>query len=482
MFQQSNMSKKFYITTSIPYVNGSPHIGHALEYIQTDVLARFKRQQGYDTFFLTGSDDNSLKNVQAAEKEGLKTQELVDRNSQKFAELAAVLNITNDGFIRTASQQHFTGAQKLWSACKPEDIYKKKYQGLYCVGCEQFYTEKELADGKCPIHLTVPEKIEEENYFFKLSNYQKELEKIISSDDYKITPEGRKNEMLSFIRSGLEDFSISRSQARAKNWGVSVPGDETQVMYVWFDALSNYITGIGYGNDESNFKKFWPADVHVIGKDIIRFHAIYWPAMLLSAGIKLPKALFSHGFITRDGGKMSKSLGNYVEPFELVEKYGVEPVRYYLLRYIHPMQDSDFSYERLAEAYNSDLANGLGNLVNRVTGLIEQNNIEVKLTKVKKDKEFDDLVEGFSFDQALKYVWEKIAGADGLISETKPWELAKAGQTEKLQEVLDQAANVLNEISELLAPFLPDTAGKIKAIITADKIKKGEALFPRLEK
>jgi len=474
------MSKKFYITTAIPYVNASPHIGFALELVQTDVVARYQRQKGREVFFLTGTDDNSLKNVQAAEKENITTEELVERNAKCFINLAKVFNISNNDFIRTASKPHFEGAQKLWAACKKEDIYKKTYKGLYCVGCEQFYTEKELVDGKCPEHKKEPEVVEEENYFFKLTNYQKKLEKLIESDEYKIVPESRKNEVLSFIKMGLEDFSISRSQKRAKNWGVPVPGDESQVMYVWFDALSNYITGIGYQNNDKLYQKNWPADTHVIGKGIIRFHAVYWPAMLMSADLPLPKKLFVHGYINIEGGKMSKSLGNVVDPFQLVEKYGAETVRYYLTRYIHPVQDSDFSVEKLEEAYTADLANGLGNLVNRVTGLIEQNDVKIKLDKFKDDKDFEKLVEDFYFDQALKYIWDKIAEIDGLISETKPWELAKAGKDKELKEVLNKAANGVYVVSQLLIPFLPETAKKVKEIITAKKIIKGEALFPRL--
>lgn len=473
--------KKFYITTAIPYVNASPHIGFALELVQTDAVARYYRQQGVDTYFLTGTDDNSLKNVQAAEKEGVSTEELVERNSQRFIELTEVLNASNDDFIKTASEDHFAGAQKLWSSCREEDIYKKKYKGLYCVGCEQFYTEKELVDGKCPEHKTVPDEVEEENYFFKLTNYQEKLEKLIESDELKIIPQSRKNEVLSFVKQGLEDFSISRSQARAKNWGVPVPGDSSQVMYVWFDALANYITALDYENEGEKFKKYWPADVHVIGKGIIRFHAVYWIAMLLSAGVKIPKSLFVHGYINVAGEKMSKSLGNVIDPFEVVEKYGVEPVRYYLLRYIHPVQDSDFSIEKFEESYTADLANGLGNLVNRITGLIEQNGVKIDLKKFKEDKEFNSYITNFEFDKALKFIWEIIAQTDRIVSEKKPWELAKEGKTKEVSEVLNETANLVYQVSQYLVPFLPETASKVEKIITASEIKKGEALFPRLD-
>jgi len=474
--------KKFYITTAIPYVNAEPHIGFALELIQTDAVARYHRQNGNDVFFLTGTDENSLKNVQAAEKAGMETPAFVEKNTQRFIELAETLNVSNDDFIRTTSKKHFDGAQKLWSACKKEDIYKKRYSGLYCVGCEQFYTEKELVDGKCPEHYTVPETVEEENYFFRLSSYQKQLEKLITSDTLKIVPESRKNEALSFIRMGLEDFSISRSQKRARNWGVPVPNDLTgEVMYVWFDALSNYITALDYDGNGDLFGKYWPADVHVIGKGVIRFHAIYWPAMLLSAGLQLPKELFVHGYINVDGTKMSKSLGNVVNPFVTVSKYGVDVVRYYLLRYLSPYEDSSFSETHLGEVYVSDLSNGLGNVVSRVTGLIEQNQIPIKIKAVKSlPKEYRELFETFNFNDALKLVWRRITTVDELISRTKPRELAKAGKTKELGKILNEAAQTIYEVGRMLGPCMPETADRVEKIITATTIKKSEPLFPRL--
>jgi methionyl-tRNA synthetase len=473
--------KKFYTTTAIPYVNAKPHIGFALELVQTDVLARSHHQRGEDVYFLTGADENSLKNVQAAEKAGLPVREFVDQNTQQFVDLAKTLNISNTSFVRTVDSQHHAGAQKLWLACQQEDIYKKTYRGLYCVGCEQFYTESELVDGKCPDHLTVPEIVEEENYFFKLSNYQKQLEELIASDTYKIVPESRKNEMLSFIRMGLQDFSISRSQARARNWGVPVPGDESQVMYVWFDALSNYITGLGYATDEQEFKTYWPCNTHVIGKGIIRFHAIYWPAMLLSAGVPLPKELFVHGYITIDGQKMSKSLGNVVDPAELVAKYGVEPVRQYFLRHISPFEDSDFTYAKFEEAYTADLANGLGNLVSRVSGLIEQNHVIIPVTqRLEQNAEIDNHVDAYQFDQAIGCIWDQIRAADVYISEHAPWTLAKEGKLAELAEVLTKVTNDIRRIAFLLEPFLPTTSATIAKQFAEERIHKIEPLFPRL--
>ena len=371
----SDSNKKFYITTAIDYVNGLPHIGHALEKIQTDVVARYHRSLGENVLFLTGTDENSLKNVQAAEKEGITVQELVDRNSQVFYNLKDVLNLSFDDFIRTTEKRHIEGVEKLWKACQ-KDIYKKTYEGLYCVGCEAFYKESELVNGLCPEHKKAPELVKEENYFFKLSKYQNQLKELIEKNEFKIIPETRKNEVLSFINSGLEDICISRSKERAHGWGIPVPKDPNQIVWVWFDALANYITAVGYDLDEKMFQDLWPADIHFVGKGILRFHAVYWPAMLLSAGLALPKSIFVHGYITVDGGKMSKSIGNVINPIELVKKYGTEPVRYFLLREMPPTQDGDFTYEKFEDRYTADLARGLGNLVARVIALAQNPNFQ----------------------------------------------------------------------------------------------------------
>jgi len=482
---------KFYITTAIPYVNARPHIGFALEIVQADVLARYQRELGQDVFFLTGTDENSLKNAQAAEKEGIGVKELCDRNAAIFYGLKEALNLSFDQFIRTTEERHFSGAQKLWQACKKEDIYKKKYKGFYCVGCESFYIEKDLVDGQCPEHRTKPEIVEEENYFFRLANYQDKLLKIIESDEYKIAPETRKNEIISFVKMGLEDFSISRSRERAHGWGVPVPGDDSQIMYVWFDALANYLTALDYSGDQKLLKKYWPADVHVIGKGVIRFHAVYWPAMLLSAGLELPKELFVHGYINVGGEKMSKSLGNVIDPFALVQKYGTDAVRYYLLKQIHPFEDSDFTIEKFEETYNADLANGLGNLAARTANLIEKNfdgRIKNKeLTRLParqgiKNKELNkinQLVKEYRFDEALKEIQGLITSADQLIDKEKPWALVKS-DLKKAEKVLTGVADQILVIAELLKPFLPGTAEKIIKQFTADKIVKGEPLFPRI--
>lgn len=489
------MSKNFFISTSIPYVNAVPHIGHALEFVQADVLARFYRQRAGDVFFLTGTDDNALKNVQAAEVAGIPVAQFVDEHAAVFAELAKILRISNNDFIRTSrDERHLRGAQKLWSSCRKEDIYKKKYQGLYCLGCEEFKRPKDLVNDECPEHPGKKlETIEEENYFFRLSNYQKQLEKLIESDELRIVPVGRKNEILAFIREGLEDFSISRSVGRAKNWGVSVPGDVSQKMYVWFDALSNYINALGYADNSADFKKYWAdADnvIHVIGKGINRFHTVYWPAMLLSAGVRLPKTVFVHGYLTVAGQKISKTLGNVVDPFAIIKKYGVDATRHYLLREISAYGDGDYSDEKFAERYNGDLANGLGNLVSRVFTLAEKHgDLAVDFKKDITDAIIEAIalarekvniaIAEFRFNDASSAIWELIALADKYVNDRKPW--AEADN----RETLVNALVLIDNTAALLWPFLPDTSEKITAGIhwKSDKVlsvKKIENLFPRL--
>src|SRR3989338_3769230 len=347
MKNPKNSSKaKFYITAAIPYVNARPHIGHAQEFTQTDAIARYHRRKGEEVLMLSGSDENALKNVQAAQNAGVPVQQFVDEISKIFLDLAEKLGITFDVFQKGSDKKHYKSSQKLWELCeKAGDIYKKSYEGLYCVGCEAFYTEDELnPDSECFEHPGRKlEKVSEENYFFRLSKYQDKLIAIIEKDELKIIPQTRKNEVLAFLKEPLQDISISRTNERAKNWGVPVPRDETQRIYVWFDALNIYQSGVGFGLDEETYKKWWPADVHVIGKGIIRFHAVYWPAFLLSAGLPLPKTIFVHGYITVGGQKMSKTLGNVVDPFQLIEKYGAEALRYYLLREIPPTEDGDFT-------------------------------------------------------------------------------------------------------------------------------------------
>jgi len=487
------MAKKFYITTAIDYVNApTPHVGHALEKIQADVLARHNRLLGEDVFFLVGTDENAQKNVLAAEKAGVPVKEFIDRNVLANKEMIKVLNISNNDFIRTTDKEkHWPGVIKLWQECqKAGDIYKKEYTGNYCVGCEAFVTEKDLKDGLCPEHLKAPEKVSEENYFFRLSKYQKKLEELIEKDELKIVPEKRKNEVLSFIKSGLHDFSVSRPAERMKEWGISVPDDKGQIIYVWYDALGNYITALGYGRENPElFEKYWPADIHVIGKGIIRFHAVYWPAMLLSAGLELPKMIFVHDYITVGGQKMSKTLGNVVNPLKLVEKYGTDPVRYYLLREISPFQDGDFTYEKFEERYNSDLAKGLGNLVSRVLTMAEKAfkqeveygpDNEFKKLFEQTEKEIQKAMDSFKFNEALAAIWGLIGYCDQYIEKERIWEK----QDEK---TLNNLLSGLAQTAFFLKAFLPQTSEDIfqQLGVNPEKrpwkfnIRKGKALFPR---
>lgn len=472
--------KRIYIIQAIPYVNAPPHVGHALELVQTDTLARFYRASGYDTFWSWGADENSLKNVQAAEREGVPVQKLVDKYAKEFEDLKKPLNLTFDAFNRTSSSAHFRGAQKFWEFCKPEDIYKKKYRGLYCVGCEQFYTPSELVDGKCPEHLTIPEGVEEENYFFKLSNYQKFLEELVASDKLKIVPATKKNEVLSFIRGGLEDFSISRSHKRARGWGVPVPGDgDKQVMYVWFDALLTYLTALGFGTAKTSlYEKFWTDNknkIHIIGKGINRFHTIYWPAMLESAGIPLPAEVFVHGYITVDGQKISKTLGNVVDPVDLVKRYGSDVIRYYLLREIPAWGDGDFSESRLKELYNGELANGLGNLVARVARLASDVDLNLPVKKHVFYKKVGEQIKNYRFDLAIAEIWDTISKLDKQINVEKPWELEGAA----LKKSILPIARSVVEIAYNLSPFMPNISEKILAQFTG-KIEAAKPLFPRI--
>jgi len=483
--QKSDLEEPFFISTAIPYVNARPHLGFALEMIQTDAFARFQRLKGADVRFLTGADENSLSNLQAAEAEGIPTHELVDRNAEYFKALRDQLNISFDDFIRTSvDPRHLEGAAKLWGLCFTNgDIYKKPYRGLYCVGCEQFYSEEELTDGLCPEHQVRPELIEEENYFFRLSGYQDELARLIETDTIKIVPTTRKNEVLSFIRMGLNDFSVSRSVRRARGWGVPIPGDQDQVMYVWFDALSNYINALDFVGEGEQFQRYWatnPNRVHVIGKGIIRFHAVYWPAMLLSAGLPLPSTIFVHGYITVHGTKMSKTLGNVVDPVELANRYGVDALRYYLLRKIPPTEDGNFTLDSLIQTFNSDLADQLGNLLSRVAGMVGRYYEGVVPAPGTKDPADENLktkahalpaaldrsMERFSPQEALALIWDLVAEANRYVVEVEPWTLAKRraedpAAEQRLGTALYNLAEVLRITACACAAFLPATGDAI---------------------
>jgi methionyl-tRNA synthetase len=478
---------KFYITEAIPYVNAKPHIGHALELIQADTIARFHRLKGDDTFFLWGADENALKNVQSAEKENVQVQEFVDKNAQLFEDLAGATNAQIDVFQKTSLPNHAKASQTLWELCdKSGDIYKKSYKGLYCVGCEEFKTKEDLNEnGECLEHPGKKlEEIEEENYFFKLSKYQKQIIDLIESEQLTVVPEFRKNEVLAFVKRGLQDFSISRSNERAKNWGIPVPNDDTQRIYVWFDALIVYLSGIGFGTDERLYKKWWAPEIQVVGKGITRFHAIYWIGMLLSGGLPVPKKLFVHEYITVNGQKMSKTVGNVIDPHDVISKFGADAVRYYCLAKISPFADSDFSEEKLIDTYNADLANGLGNLVARVAKLCENTSYTHMLTTNNKtehviDEDFIEAFRDYNFPNGLKYIWQKISAVDKFINDEKPWALAKT-DTERAKSVLAHCVDQIQEIAVLLKPFLPETAKAIEEQFKGPKIISQKSLFPRI--
>lgn len=456
---------KFYINTSIPYANGAPHIGHAIEFVYADVLARFARQSGAtDVVFATGTDEHGSKIAEKALEQKITPQQLVDKNSQAFKDLLKALNISNNRFIRTTDKGHEERAQIIWKNLE-KDIYKNKYMGLYCVGCEEFVTETFAKEHNytCPNHNRPYDKIEEENYFFALSKYTSAIKEAIDSESFKIIPDTKKNEIVSLLNEGLDDISISRPVDKLA-WGIAVPGDKTQVMYVWFEALMNYITVLGYPEHE-DFKKYWPADVQVIGKDIIRFHAAIWPGILLALGLELPAVLYVHGFVNVDGQKMSKSLGNGVEPHEIIDTYGADAFRYYLMRHIPSYSDGDFTWDKFEAAYNNELANELGNAVSRVSAMVEkyQDGIIGEIPESEHDTyQYRDAITHCRFDKALDEVWEQVRGINQYIDTEKPWVIAKEGDNEHLREVLAYAVSCLLEIAELLEPFLPETATKIQ--------------------
>lgn len=475
---------KYYVATSIPYVNADPHIGFAMELLYGDALARRARQMGHDVIFSTGTDEHGGKIAESAAQQGIAPKLFSDQVSQKFLDLTKLLNVSNNRFIRTTDEGHEQRAKLIWKALE-KDIYKDKYVGWYCTGDEAFFTEKEVKanNGICPAHNRKYEKIEEENYFFRMSNYTDAINKAIVTGEYQIIPNTRRNEILSVLKDGLDDISISRPKDKI-TWGIPVPGDTKQVMYVWFEALMNYITVLGYP-EHQDFKNYWPAQVQVIGKDIIRFHAAVWPAMLMSLGIALPKKLYVHGFITVEGKKMSKSIGNVIAPSDIVSKYGVDVFRYYFLRHVPSYEDGDFSWARLEAAYNNELANELGNAVQRTAVMIQkyqEGNIG-DLPDANHDiAQYEEALVNCRFDRALDEVWEQVRGLNQYIDEEKPWVIANDGDPDHLQEVLAYQASSLLNIANLLEPFMPETAGRIKDVFQGTVIQPIEGtLFPRHE-
>lgn len=514
------MTERSFISTTIPYVNARPHLGHALEYLQTDAYARHLARQGMDVLFMSGSDENSLKNVLAAEKAGVTTRELVDNNVRHFEQLIHDLDLRLDAFIRTSvDQDHRDGATEFWRRMQAnDDIYLQEYEGLYCIGCEQFYPEGELVNGECPDHHTTPEIVHERNWFFRLSRYQDQLLEALTTGTIAIVPDTRRNEVLSFIRNGLSDISISRSRQRARGWGIDVPDDPDQVMYVWIDALTNYVNGLGFVRDDERYHTYWrdaTHRIHVVGKGVTRFHAVYWPAMLLSAGVPLPTTIVVHGYITLDGGKISKSLGNTVDPTDLIHRYGLDAVRYLLLADFSPFGDGDFTEERLIVRYNNDLANGLGNLVNRIVsmtiryreGIIPEtgptNDLDTTLATqvLTSTTTATAAMDRFDHREALNRIWDLVRRTNAYIDERAPWHLAKSTtttDTRLLDTTLHHIAAAVCQIGHAISPFLPQAADRVLAALgtTPDaippaehwlngiahtKVTKSGPLFPRLE-
>jgi methionyl-tRNA synthetase len=474
----------YYVTTSIPYVNGEPHLGHALEFVYADVLARSARLQNKPVIFSTGTDEHGSKIAEKAQQLKLEPKVFVDQVSESFKKLLKDLNISNDRFVRTTDQGHEQRAQIIWNNLK-EDIYKGTYEGWYCTGCETFITDSivKTNNGVCPDHNRPYEQLKEENYFFSLSKYANQIREAIIADKFVILPESRKNEILNVFSKGLEDISISRPKDKI-SWGIPVPNDDNQVMYVWFDALLNYITVLGYP-EHKDFANFWPANVQVVGKDILRHHSAIWPGILLGLGLPLPKALYVHGFITLNGKKMGKSLGNYVSPNEIIAKYGQDVFRYYFMRHIPSYSDGDFSWERLNEVYNNELANELGNVVQRTVVMIQKYS-QGLIGDIKSvghdDAPYYKALEEFRFDKALEEVWEQVRNLNQYIEEQKPWQIAKTKDQVHLQEVLAYQVACLLQIANLLEPFMPVTAVKIRSIFEKGVVLPLDGtLFPRLD-
>jgi methionyl-tRNA synthetase len=498
--------RRFYITTAIPYVNGDPHLGHALEFVQADVLARHRRLRGDDVRYLSGTDDNALKNVDAALAAGLPVAEFVAEKAQRFFDLAAPLQLSNDDFIRTSTDaRHRPGVERLWAACAAAgDLYQRDYEGLYCSGCEAFVVPADLHDGLCPEHNEAPELIVERNWFFRLSRYQDALLDLIESGRLRVEPGHRRNEVLAFIRSGLTDFSVSRAQERAQGWGIPVPGDSTQVIYVWFDALANYITALDFGHDEDFYDDWWCESderQHVIGKGIIRFHAIYWPAILLSAGQPLPTTISVHDYLTVGGQKISKSLGTAIDPVEVIDRYGPDALRWWFLRDVPRAGDADFRAELIAIRAN-ELADGLGNLINRTIALVSrheangaartQGGTVAEATSLltlcaELPSAIDEALSLFDLRRAASALWEVVTEANRLVSATQPWELAKAARAgddaaaAHLDAVLGALLDACSCITHELFPFLPVAAERINGALADLDVQQGRTLFPKVE-
>ena len=469
------MTKK-YITTAIPYVNGNPHIGHAVDYCLADTAARYFRLLGDEVRFQAGTDEHGNKIFQKAKELNIPVQEYVDENAKKFQDFIKKLNVSNTDFIRTTDKNHEKRCQEIWKRLE-KHIYSAKYEGWYCTGCERFVTAKEYeeSNGICPDHQKPYEKLEEENYYYRISDFKDEIREAIESDRMLILPDFRKKEILKLLDES-PDVSISRPRAQL-TWGVPVPDDDNQVMYVWIDALANYITVLGY--PDNDISDWWPAAAEFVGKDILRFHAIIWPAMLLGLGLELPRTLVSHGMILADGQKMSKSIGNVVDPLEVIKQHGLDAFRYYFLRHVDTFADSDFTWAKFEDAYNNELANDLGNLVQRLAVLAHKNGVKVNKVKPQIDADYKELMDKYEFARAFDLVWEKVQAINRRIDDEKPWALAKSGETEKLNKCLKSLINDLLNVNLMLSPFVPQTTDRISEIFTGEIMPPEIPLFPK---
>lgn len=469
---------KVYLCTAIPYVNGNPHIGHAMDYLLADVYARFCRMAGDEVRFQVGTDEHGNKVFSSAQKANLPIDEYVQANSDKFRQFIEKLEISYTDFIRTTDPEHVRRCQEIWQKLEPH-IYSAEYEGWYCEGCESFVTQKEYDEyhGVCPDHQKPYQKLSEKNYYLRVGDFKEQIRAAITSDQLKILPEFRKQEVLQLL-ADAPDISISRPRGQL-SWGVPVPGDDSQVMYVWIDALSNYITVLGY--PDQDITDFWPAQAQFIGKDILRFHAITWPAILLGLGLPLPQNLVTHGYILANGQKMSKSIGNVVDPLEVLDKHGLDAFRYYFLRHVDTFTDADFTWEKFENAYNNELANDLGNLVQRLATLCHKNNLKgLPDFTASSDPEYDQLMRSFEFQKAFDYAWSKIQALNKSIDEQKPWELAKTGEIEKLHQVLSSLVAGLLQANYLLKPFLPSATSKIETVFGSIEIlPPATPLFPK---
>ena len=471
------MAKK-YVTTAIPYMNGDPHIGHAMDYCLADVCTRYYKLCGDNVRLQAGADEHGSKIWQKAIESGVAVQKFVDLKTSAFLKFIDELGVSYTDYVRTTDEEHEKRVQKIWK--KLEDhIYMASYEGWYCSGCERFITEKEYDEngGICPDHLKAYEKLKEENYYLRIADFKDRIIQAIEKDELLILPEFRKKEILSLLKD-TPDVSISRPRTQLE-WGISVPGDDSQVMYVWMDALANYITVLGY--PDKDISEWWPAAAQFVGKDILRFHAIIWPAILMGLELPLPKAIVSHGMVLADGQKMSKSIGNVVNPIEAIDKYGLDAFRYYFLRHIDTFADSDFTWEKFEKAYNNELANDLGNLVQRLATMIKKNDVKLSIDEnIKKPSDgYCKLMDRFEYSRAFDYVWGKIQGLNKRIDDEKPWVLAKNGDSEKLDECLNGLAQGLLQACCELSPFIPTTTDKIFTVFSGEVAPPKEPLFPK---